>query len=32
LGNSLKTSFGEVRRATARLQLYDDGWRVEYIG
>ena len=31
LGNSLKTSFGEVQRATARLQLYDDGWRVEYI-
>lgn len=31
LGNSLKTTFGEARRATARLQLYDDGWRVEYI-
>jgi hypothetical protein len=31
LGNSLKTSFGEARRATARLQLYDDGWRVDYI-
>lgn len=31
LGNSLKTSFGEARRATARLQLYDDGWRVEYV-
>jgi hypothetical protein len=31
LGNSLKTSFGEVRRAAARLHLYDDGWRVEYI-
>lgn len=31
LGNSLKTSFGEVRRATARLRLYDNGWRVDYI-
>lgn len=31
LGNSLKTSFGEARRAIARLQLYDDGWRMEYI-
>lgn len=31
LGNSLKTSFGEARRATAHLQLYDDGWRVDYI-
>jgi hypothetical protein len=29
LGNSLKVSFGEVRRATARVRLYDDGWRVE---
>lgn len=29
LGNSLKMSFGEVRRATARVRLYDDGWRVE---
>jgi hypothetical protein len=29
LGNSLKMSFGEVRRATARMRLYDDGWRVE---
>jgi len=24
-------SFGEVRRATARMRLYDDGWRVESI-
>jgi len=31
LGNSLKTSFGEARRATARFQLYDNGWRVDYV-
>jgi hypothetical protein len=31
LGNSLKTSFGEARGATARLQLYDDGWRVDSV-
>jgi hypothetical protein len=29
LGNSLKMSFGEVRRGTAHMRLYDDGWRVE---
>jgi hypothetical protein len=28
LGNSLKMSFGDVRKATAHMQLYDDGWRV----
>jgi hypothetical protein len=30
-GDSLKLSFGETRRATARLRLYDDGWRVESV-
>lgn len=31
LGDSLKMSFGEVRKATAYFQLYDDGWRVDHI-
>ncbi|HEX8456374.1 MAG TPA: hypothetical protein VF656_03550 [Pyrinomonadaceae bacterium] len=30
-GNSLKLEFGKVRKAVAYFQLYDDGWRVEYI-
>jgi hypothetical protein len=30
-GNSLKLEFGNVRKAMAYFQLYDDGWRVEYI-
>ena len=32
LGNSLKMSFGEVRRASARMRLYDDGWRARPSG
>jgi len=30
-GNSLKLEFGKVRKAVAYFQLYDDGWRVDYI-
>ncbi len=30
-GNSFKLNFGETRKAIAHFQLYDDGWRVEYI-
>jgi hypothetical protein len=30
-GNSLKLNLGETRKAIAHFQLYDDGWRVEYI-
>ena len=30
-GNSLKLEFGKVRKTVGFFQLYDDGWRVEYI-
>lgn len=30
-GNSLKLQFGETKKAVAHFQLYDDGWRVDYI-
>ncbi len=30
-GNSLKLNFGETRKAVGHFQLYDDGWRVDYI-
>jgi len=30
-GNSLKLNFSETRKAVGYFQLYDDGWRVEYI-
>lgn len=30
-GDSLKLDFGTVRKAVGYFQLYDDGWRVEYI-
>lgn len=31
LGNSLKLKFGEMRKAVCHFQLYDNGWRVDYI-
>jgi len=31
LGNSLKLNFIETSKAVAYFQLYDDGWRVDYI-
>lgn len=31
LGDSLKLEFGEAKKAAAHFQLYDDGWRVDYI-
>lgn len=31
LGDSLKLQFGETRKAVGYFQLYDDGWRVDYI-
>lgn len=30
-GNSLKLEFGETRKAVGYFQLYDDGWRVDFI-
>lgn len=30
-GDSLKLEFGKIRKAVVYFQLYDDGWRVEYI-
>jgi hypothetical protein len=30
-GDSLKLEFGKVRKAVGYFQLYDDGWRVEYV-
>ena len=31
LGNTLKLEFGGAKKAAAHFQLYDDGWRVDYI-
>lgn len=31
LGNTLKLEFGEAKKSAAHFQLYDDGWRVDYI-
>lgn len=30
-GDSLKLEFGKVRKAVGYFQLYDDGWRIDYI-
>jgi hypothetical protein len=30
-GDSMKLQFGETKNAEGHFQLYDDGWRVDYI-